>query len=51
MKTINELKDGKCVVIAEKNGVVKKFAGHFVSKYPAVFFTIPADYKILGYEQ
>ena len=47
LKTINELKNGACVVVTEHGN----FEGHFKSEYPAVFFTIPAHYKILGYIQ
>ncbi len=47
MKTIKELKDGKCIVVTDH----VEFSGHYNSEYPCVFFAIPAHYEILGYIQ
>lgn len=47
MKTIEELKEGECVVITDHG----KFQGFYRESLGCVFFAIPSDYKILGYEQ
>ena len=52
MKNINELKEGKCIVIAEDTtGKIKRYEGSYNLKFEVVFFCIPNNYKILGYEQ
>lgn len=52
MKKINDLKEGKCKVIAEnKAGQIKKFEGVYNPKFEIVFCCIPSTYKTLGYEQ
>ena len=51
MKKFEELKEGNCTVIAKKGDTTKEFQGYYSEKYPAVFFTIPSTYTILGYIQ
>lgn len=48
LKSMEELQDGKCKVVTKQG---KIFDGTFVSKYPCVFFCIPANYQIIGYLQ
>lgn len=47
MKSVKELKEGNCIVITEYG----RFNGYFSEEYKSVFFTIPSNYKIIGYEQ
>ena len=47
MKTIEQLKEGKCTVITDHG----EFSGSYSDEYNCVFFAIPAHYEILGYIQ
>ena len=51
MKKFEELKEGKCTVIAENVLGTKEFNGYYNSELNVVFFAIPSTYKILGYIQ
>ena len=51
MKTKQELKEGKCKVIAKNVSGTKEFDGYYNSDLDVVFFAIPCTYKILGYIQ
>jgi hypothetical protein len=53
VKSIKELKDGKCQVLTKSkfDGKEKIFNGTYSAKYPAVFFAIPSTYEIIGYYQ
>jgi hypothetical protein len=53
LKSIKELKDGKCQVLTKSkiNGKEKIFNGTYSAEYPAVFFAIPSTYEIIGYYQ
>ena len=53
LKSITELKDGKCQVLTKSkiDWKEKIFAGTYSAEYPAVFFAIPSTYEIVGYYQ
>lgn len=51
MKRKEELKEGKCTVIAKNEIGVIEFEGYFNSNFNLVFFTIPSTYQIVGYIQ
>ncbi len=51
MKKIQELKEGKCTVIANNVAENKEFEGYYNSNLNLVFFTIPSTYQIVGYIQ
>lgn len=51
MKCLQELKAGKCKVVARSENNTKRFDGTYDDKLNLVFFTIPDYYKIIGYEQ
>lgn len=52
LKQINDLKDGKCKVIAvNTSGREIEYEGTFVSELKTVFYVIPSEYEILGFIQ
>lgn len=51
MKTVEELKDGECVVVARHDVTIKRFKGVYDETLKVVFFTIPYYYGVIGYEQ
>ncbi len=51
MKRKEELKNGKCIVVAEAKGIRKEFEGEYVEKFNLVFMAIPSHYKVIGYIQ
>jgi hypothetical protein len=51
MININELKDGKCKVIIKLGGEIKTYSGTYSNEYKCVFFAIPSERQIIGYEQ
>lgn len=51
LKTIEELKHGKCQVVTKYIHGIKIFDGFYDSKYPCVFFAIPSTYEVIGYIQ
>lgn len=51
LKQINELKDGKCIVVASLGDLEKRFEGDYCEKLKIVFMAIPSTYEIKGYIQ
>lgn len=51
MKTINELQDGQCVVVAKHGENEKHFNGSYDENLKLVFFCMPDYYEIIGYIQ
>ncbi|WEG18546.1 hypothetical protein PQ478_08690 [Alkalihalophilus pseudofirmus] len=52
MKTIKELNQGECIVVAETPcGTLKEYKGSFNQAKQIVFMCVPQEYKILGYIQ
>ena len=51
MKTIDQLKKGKCTVVGLSNGKKRYFTGTYDDYLRIVFFTIPYHYEIIGYKQ
>lgn len=58
-KSAEELQPGKCNVIYETNGIRKRYEGAAVCDVPlstgdnlrVVYFILPGEAKIIGYEQ
>ena len=48
LKTIEELKDGDCIVITADK---EEYHGSYSSELELVFFCIPQDKEIIGYIQ
>lgn len=51
LKTIEQLIEGKCIVVATDGIKTRHFNGEYVEKFSAVFFAISSHYEILGYIQ
>jgi len=51
MKTINELIEGDCIVIARAGNDTREFHGSYSNEFQCVFFTIPSTFEIIGYIQ
>lgn len=51
LKSVNELKEGKCTVVYESTGTIKKTEGSYNKKFNLVFMCVPSESKILGYLQ
>ncbi|MGG4438405.1 hypothetical protein AAXE64_28025 [Priestia megaterium] len=51
MKTINELIDGQCIVVAKHGDSIKHFDAVYVEPLGVVYFVIPDYYDVIGYIQ
>lgn len=51
LKTMEKLRDGKCLIVATRSGVTARFNAHYDKGLEVVFFIMPDSYNIIGYEQ
>ena len=51
IKTLNDLVEGKCIVVTSSGDTVKEFEGYYDKKLNLVFMCIPSHYEIQSYIQ
>lgn len=51
LKTIKQLKNGKCITVASNGFDTKRFESVYDERLQIVFFAMPQRYKVLGYIQ
>lgn len=51
LKKLEDLHEGKCTVVYESTGTIKKTEGSYNKKFNLVFMCVPSESKILGYLQ
>ncbi|AQQ55369.1 hypothetical protein [Planococcus lenghuensis] len=51
LKTMEELRDGKCLIVATRSGITARFNAHYDRGLEVVFCVMPDTYRIIGYEQ
>ena len=51
LKTINELNEGACTVVAKYGDKVRNFEGTYAANLGIVFMAVPDRFEIIGYIQ